>query len=84
MEILAGAQTGRQRAPKVTVGKQFLAKASAPSTAATAKNTTQKTGIGKGATPVKAYEPSSFWTEDPDVDGDDTIGTRSATFWVQV
>lgn len=59
MGILAGAQTSQRTAPKVTVGKQLTAKASAPSPGATAKNTAQKTSIGKGATSVKASQPSS-------------------------
>lgn len=75
MGILAGAQTSQQTAPKVTVGKQLTAKASAPSPGATAKNTTQKASIGKGATSVKASQPSSFWTEELDVDDDGTIET---------
>jgi len=75
MGIFAGAQTSRQTAPKVTVGKQLIAKASAPSPGATAKNTTEKTSIGKAATSVKASQPSSFWTEELDVDDDGTIET---------
>ena len=75
MGTLAGAQTSQQTAPKVTVGKQLTAKASAPSPGAAAKNTTQKTSIGKGATSAKASQPSSFWTEELDVDDDGTVET---------
>jgi hypothetical protein len=60
--------------------RRQVAKASAPSPGATAKNTTEKTSIGKGATSVKASQPSSFWTEELDVRGDGTIETRSAAF----
>jgi len=35
----------------------------------TAKNTAQKASVGKGKTMVKASEPSSFWTEELDVEG---------------
>lgn len=75
MGILAGAQTVQQAAPKVTVGKQLKTKASAPSPGATAKNTTQKTSIGNGATSVTASQSSLFWTEELDVDDDGTVET---------
>src|SRR5215469_15818310 len=68
--ILAIAQTATQSAPKVVVGKQLSAKAATPTPGAKAKNAAQKSGIGKGATAVKASQPSSFWVEDVDVDAD--------------
>src|ERR1700739_936667 len=71
--LLALAQTTQQNAPKVKVGSQLTAKASAPAPGATAKNTAPKAGVGKGATSVKASQPSSFWTEEVDVDDDGTV-----------
>lgn len=71
--MLAIAQTTQQTAPKVKVGTQLTAKASAPAPAANAKNTAQKGSVGKGATSVKASQPSSFWTEELDVDDDGTV-----------
>lgn len=71
--ILAVAQTTQQNAPKVKVGKQLTAKATSPAPGANAKNTTQKASVGKGATSVKASQPSAFWTEELDVDDDGTV-----------
>src|SRR5262249_24761334 len=71
--ILAVAQTAQQTAPKVKVGTQLTAKAATPAPGAKAKNTTQKTSVGKGATSVKASQTSSFWTEELDVDDDGTV-----------
>ena len=67
------AQTAQQTAPKVMVGTQLNAKAATPAPGANAKNTTQKASVGKGATSVKASQPSSFWTEELDVDDDGTV-----------
>ena len=83
MGIVAGAQITQLTTPKVTVGKQLTAKASAPSPGATAKNTAQKTSIGKGATSVKASQSSSFWTEELDVDDDGTIETSDYLYDAQ-
>lgn len=71
--VLAGAQTAQQNAPNVKVGKQLTAKATTPAPGTNAKNTTQKASVGKGATSVKASQPSSFWTEELDVDDDGTV-----------
>lgn len=71
--ILAVAQTAQQTAPKVKLGTQLSAKAATPAPGANAKNTSQKTSIGKGGTSVKASQPSSFWTEELDVDDDGTV-----------
>src|SRR3974377_2275868 len=71
--ISATAQTAQQNAPKVKVGTQLTAKAGAPAPGAAAKNTTQKASVGKGATSIKASQPSSFWTEELDVDDDGTV-----------
>jgi len=67
------AQTAQQTAPKVKVGTQLNAKAATPAPGSNAKNTTQKASVGKGATSVKASQPSSFWTEELDVDDDGTV-----------
>ena len=73
--LLAVAQTAQQTAPKVKVGTKLTAKANTPMPSTTAKNTAQKTSVGKGKTMVKASEPSSFWTEELDVDDDGTVET---------
>ena len=73
--VLAIAQTAAQSAPKVVVGKQLSAKATTPAPGAKAHNAAQKSSIGKGATTVKASQPSSFWIEDLDVDDDGVVET---------
>jgi hypothetical protein len=76
--LLGAAQTQSPQAgaPSVKVGKAVATKANAPAPAATAKNTSQKTSIGKGATSVKASGPSSFWTEEVDIDDDGVVETN--------
>ena len=81
--ILAIAQTATQSAPKVVVGKQLTAKATAPAPGAKAKNAAQKSTIGKGATAVKASQPSSFWVEDLDVDDDGVVETSDYLYDAQ-
>jgi hypothetical protein len=81
--LLTVAQTTQQAAPKVKVGSQLTAKVNAPSPGATATNTTQKTNIGKGKTTVTASEPSSFWTEELDVDDDGTVETSNYLYDAQ-
>lgn len=81
--ILAVAQTAQQSAPKVKVGTQLTAKASTPAPGTAAKNTTKKASIGKGATTVKASQPSSFWTEELDVDDDGTVETSDYLYDAQ-
>lgn len=73
--LLVAAQTTDQNAPKVKVGSQLSAKAITPAPGSTARNTSQKTSIGKGATAARVAQPSSFWTEDIDVDDDGTVET---------
>lgn len=72
---LAMAQTAQQTAPapKVKVGTKLTAKAASPTPGTAAKNTGQKTSVGKGTTSVKASQPSSFWTEELDVDDDGVV-----------
>lgn len=57
-------------APQVKVGSVSASKANSPTPGSTAKNKTKKTSIGKGKTTATASEPSSFWTEEIDMDGD--------------
>jgi len=71
--ILAVGQPTQENAPKVKVGKQLAGKATTPAPGANAKNTAQKGSVGKGATSVKASQPSSFWTEELDVDDDGAV-----------
>ena len=73
--LLAVAQTAQQTAPKVKVGTKLTAKANTPTPSTTAKNSAQKASVGKGNTTVKASQPSSFWTEELDVDDDGTVET---------
>jgi hypothetical protein len=67
--------SAQQNAPKVKVGSALRAKANSPAVPATANNPTKKDSIGKGSTTVAASQPSSFWTEQLDVndDGKDEI-----------
>jgi hypothetical protein len=81
--FLAAAQTAQQTTPKVKVGTQLTAKAAAPAPGPTAKNTAQKASVGKGATAVKASQPSSFWTEALDVDDDGTVETSDYLYDAQ-
>ena len=81
--ILAAAQTAQQTTPKVKVGSQLTAKAATPAPGSAAKNTAQKTSVGKGATAVKASQPSSFWTEALDVDDDGTVETSDYLYDAQ-
>jgi hypothetical protein len=81
--ILAVAQTNQQNAPTVKVGSQLSAKASTPAPGAAAKQTGQKTSIGKGGTTASVAQPSSFWTEDLDVDDDGTVETSDYLYDAQ-
>ena len=51
----------------------MAAKANSPAPSATAKNQSQKSSIGKGATSVKSSAPASFWTDQVDIDDDGTV-----------
>ena len=77
------AQTATQTAPKVVVGKQLTAKATSPAPGAQAKDTAQKSSVGKGATAVKASQPSSFWVENLDVDDDGVVETSDYLYDAQ-
>jgi hypothetical protein len=62
-----GAQSS---APQVKVGSAAAAKAATPAPSASATNKSSKTSIGKGKTTVKTSQPSSFWVESIDINGD--------------
>jgi hypothetical protein len=70
---VAQSQTTTGTAPKVNVGPTVAAKANSPGPSPTAKNQSQKTSIGKGATTVKASGPASYWTDMVDIDDDGTV-----------
>lgn len=70
---LAQSQTTTGTAPKVKIGPTVAAKANSPAPGPTAKNQSQKSSIGKGATSVKSSTPSSFWAESLDIDDDGTV-----------
>jgi hypothetical protein len=63
-------QTTTGNAPKVNIGTAVAAKAASPTPSAAAKNQSQKTGLGKGATSVKSSGPAAYWTDMVDIDGD--------------
>lgn len=75
-------QGAQQNAPKVTIGQNLISKANGPAAPAASKSTT-KDSIGTGKTAVKASQPSSFWTEEIDVDNDGTAETTSFLFDAQ-
>jgi len=81
--ILAAAQSQQQTAMKVIVGGQLSAKAAAPAPAATAKGVSQKQSIGMGKTSITASQPSSFWSEEVDVDDDGTVETSDFLYDAQ-
>ena len=76
-------QATQQNAPKVKVGSALTTKASSPAAPAAAKNQSKKDSIGKGKTAVKASQPSSFWTEELDVDDDGTVETSDFLYDAQ-
>jgi hypothetical protein len=55
--------------PTVNVGPEVAAKAANPAPSATAKNQSQKTGIGVGPASVLASGPSAYWTDMVDLNG---------------
>jgi hypothetical protein len=81
--ILAAAQSQQQSAMKVKVGGQLSAKAAAPAPGATAKGVGQKETIGTGKTSIIASQPSSFWSEELDVDDDGTVETSDFLYDAQ-
>jgi hypothetical protein len=81
--VLVMAQTAVQTAPKVVVGKQLTAKAATPAPGANAKSSARKSSVGKGATAVKASQPSAYWVEDLDVDDDGVVETSEYLYDTQ-
>ena len=81
--FLAVAQTAQQPAPKVKFGSQLIAKVPALAPGPNAKNAAQKSSIGTATTTIKAWQPSSFWTEEQDVDDDGTVETFVYLYDVQ-
>jgi hypothetical protein len=63
-------QSAQQPTPQIKVGPALTSKANSPAPSSSAQNKTQKTSIGKGKTTVKASQPSSFWTEEVDINAD--------------
>lgn len=78
--VTAYSQAPQGSAPTVKVGPALTAKAATPQPGPTAKNQSQKSSIGKGAATVKASAPSSFWTEEVDVDADGVVETNDFLF----
>ena len=70
---VAQSQTTTGTAPQVKVGPTVAAKANSPGPSAAAKNQSQKSSVGKGATSVNASTPSSYWTDMVDIDDDGTV-----------
>jgi len=81
--ILAAAQSPQQTAIKVIVGGQLTAKATTPTPGTKAKGISQKESIGKGKTSITASQPSSFWSEELDVDADGTVETSDFLYDAQ-
>ncbi len=70
--LLASQQSAQQPAPKVKVGTAVGTKANSPAPSANAQNKSHKTSVGNGKLTVKASQPSSFWTEQIDLEDDGT------------
>ena len=83
LTAVSKSQTTKQNAPTVKVGQALTAKASSPAPPANAKNQANKDSIGKGKAVVKASQPSSFWTEEVDVDDDGTVETSDFLYDAQ-
>ena len=70
-------------APKVKVGANLKAKSKAPAAPDTAKQKSQQTSIGKGSLTASTAQPSSFWTEEVDVDDDGVAETSDFLYDAQ-
>ena len=84
-QLNAGQQQGTQQttqktAPKVTVGAALKAKAKSPAPPSISK---KSQSIGKGQVAVTASQPSSFWTEQLDVDDDGVVETSDFLYDTQ-
>ena len=73
-------QTTQKTAPKVTVGAALKAKAKSPAPPSTSK---KSQSIGKGQVAVTASQPSTFWTEQLDVDDDGVVETSDFLYDAQ-
>jgi hypothetical protein len=69
--------------PKVKVGAALKAKAKTPVAPTTAKQKSQQSSIGKGQLAISPVQPSSFWTEDVDVDDDGVVETADFLYDAQ-
>jgi hypothetical protein len=63
-------QPTQQGVAKVKVGSAVSSKANSPTPSASAKQQSTKSSIGKAKLSVKASQPSSFWTEEVDLEDD--------------
>jgi hypothetical protein len=84
-QLNAGQQQGTQQttqktAPKVTVGAALKTKAKSPAPPSISK---KSQSIGKGQVAVTASQPSSFWTEQLDVDDDGVVETSDFLYDTQ-
>ena len=65
------------------VGSALEAKAKAPAAPDTAKQKSQQSSVGKGQLTMSTAQPSSFWTEEADVDDDATVETSDFLYDAQ-
>src|SRR6516164_1637396 len=70
-------------APKVKVGANLKAKSKSPAAPDTAKQKSQQSSIGKGQLTASTMQPSSFWTEEVDVDDDGVAETSDFLYDAQ-
>ena len=70
-------------APKVKVGGNLKAKSKSPAAPDTAKQKSQQSSIGKGQLAASTAQPSSFWTEEVDVDDDGVVETSDFLYDAQ-
>jgi len=68
--VVAQAPPGPITTPNVQVAPTVAAAAANPAPSPKAKNQGQKTSLGGPAASIKASEPSAYWTDLVDVDGD--------------
>jgi hypothetical protein len=76
-------QTAATQPPKVKVGAALKTRAKSPAAPDTAKQKSQQSSIGKGALTMSTAQPSSFWTEETDVDDDGMVETSDFLYDAQ-
>jgi hypothetical protein len=76
-------QAKQQPGVKVKVGTALKAKAKSPAPPPTAKQKNQQSTIGNGQLAVNTSQPSSYWTEDLDVDDDGVVETSDYLYDAQ-